>query len=87
MRVRIHTSGELVRQLVDSTVGTVIDEAEDCCLLTLGTDDLDWAARWLIYRNLDFDVLEPAELTRRLHGLGRWLAERYPPPPRGAAPP
>lgn len=79
VRVRIHTSAELVRQLVDPTVGTVTAESEDCCVLALGTDDLDWAARWLVYRNLDFDVLEPAELTQRIHGLGRWLAERYPP--------
>jgi predicted DNA-binding transcriptional regulator YafY len=81
VRVRFHTSAELVRQLVDPTVGTVTADGDDCCLLTMGTDDLDWAARWLVYRNLDFDVLEPAELTRRIHGLGRWLAARYPSSP------
>lgn len=31
----------------------------DDCVLTPGADDLDWAARWLVYQNSDFDVLEP----------------------------
>src|SRR5919112_917245 len=33
-------------------------------LLRLGTDDLDWAARWLAYLNLDLEVVEPGLLTR-----------------------
>ncbi|MBK8437361.1 MAG: WYL domain-containing protein [Austwickia sp.] len=78
VRVRIHTSADLVQQLVDPTVGTISAEDEDCCLLTMGTDDLDWAARWLIYRNLDFDVLEPPELTRHIHDLGLWLTHCHP---------
>ncbi|MDO0930942.1 hypothetical protein QQY66_04345 [Streptomyces sp. DG2A-72] len=41
------------------------------------SDDLDWAARWLAYLNLDLDVLEPAELTDRLRTLGRRLTDRY----------
>lgn len=51
---------------------------EDCYLLTMGTDDLDWAARWVIYLNLDLDVLEPPELTRHIHDLGLWLTQHYP---------
>jgi predicted DNA-binding transcriptional regulator YafY len=76
VRVRVYTSADLVRELVDPTVATVIDN-DDECELRLGTDDLDWAARWLAYLNLDLDVLEPAELTDRMRALGRWLAERY----------
>ncbi|MGB4834714.1 MAG: hypothetical protein WBP28_01380 [Nostocoides sp.] len=45
----------------------------------MGTDDLDWAARWLIYHNLDFDVLEPPELTRHIHDLGLWLTHCHSP--------
>lgn len=36
-----------------------------------------WAARWVVYRNLDVDVLEPVALQDRLRELGGWLAERY----------
>ncbi|GAB7191845.1 YafY family protein [Kineococcus sp. NUM-3379] len=77
VRVRLFTSGDLARRLVPATVGRVEDDGDDECVLTLGTDDLDWAARWLVQRNVDFDVLEPPELADRLAGLGRWLAQRY----------
>jgi len=76
VRIRVHTSADLVREMVDVSVGTVVEDG-DGCELQLGTDDLDWAARWLIYLNLDCDVLEPAALEDRLRGLGRWLASRY----------
>jgi predicted DNA-binding transcriptional regulator YafY len=76
VRVRVHTSADLVRDLVDPSVATVVD-AGDECELRFGTDDLDWAARWLAYLNLDLDVLEPAPLTDRLRAFGRWLVDRY----------
>ncbi len=76
VRVRVHTSGDLVRDLVDPAVATVIDDGGEC-ELHFGTDDLDWAARWLVYLNLDVDVLEPPALTARLRALGRWLIERH----------
>lgn len=76
VRVRVHTSADLVRDLVDPTVATVIDNDDDC-ELRFGTDDLDWAARWLTYLNLDLDVIEPPELTDGLRALGRWLTDRY----------
>lgn len=77
VRVRLHTSGDLARTLVAPTAGTVADEGASC-VLTLGTDDLDWAARYLVYLNIDFDVLAPVELTATLHRLGDWLARRHP---------
>ena len=76
VRVLVHTSGDLVRELVDPSVAMVVD-VEDECELRFGADDLDWAARWLAYLDLDLDVLEPAELTDRLRALGRWLLDRY----------
>jgi predicted DNA-binding transcriptional regulator YafY len=76
VRVRVHTSADLVRDLVDPTTATVADDG-DTCELRFGTDDLDWAARWLTYLNLDFDVVEPEALTDHLRGLGGWLADRY----------
>lgn len=76
VRLRVHTSADLVRELVDPTVATVIDNDDDC-ELRFGTDDLDWAARWLTYLNLDIDVIEPAELNDHLRRLGRWLTDRY----------
>lgn len=76
IRVRLYMSGEEARKIVRPVVGSVADDGDDC-ILTLGADDLDWAARWLIYQNFDFDVLEPAALTERLRALGSWIAARY----------
>lgn len=75
VRVRVHTSADLVRELVDQTVATVLPR-DDECELRFGTDDLDWAARWLAYLNVDLDVIEPAALNDRLRAFGTWLAER-----------
>ncbi|MFC7615042.1 helix-turn-helix transcriptional regulator [Actinokineospora soli] len=76
VRVRVHTSADLVRELVDPSVATVVGD-DDGCELHFGADDLDWAARWLAYLDLDVDVLEPPALTDRLRALGRWLLDRY----------
>lgn len=76
VRVQVHTSADLVRELVDPTVATVTGDGAEC-ELHFGTDDLDWAARWLVYLNLDLDVIEPARLSDHLRGLGRWLVDRY----------
>ncbi|MBN6035694.1 YafY family protein [Amycolatopsis sp. 195334CR] len=73
VRARVHTSPDLVHELVDPSVAAVVEIDDTECELHFGTDDLDWAARWLAYLNLDLDVLEPAELTGRLHALGEWL--------------
>ena len=75
VRVQVHTSADLVRELVDPSVATVIDDGDEC-ELDFGTDDLDWAARWLVYLNLDIDVIEPTFLTDQLRALGRWLLDR-----------
>jgi predicted DNA-binding transcriptional regulator YafY len=75
VRVQVHTSADLVRELVDPSVATVIDDGDEC-ELDFGTDDLDWAARWLVYLNLDIDVIEPTLLTDQLRALGRWLLDR-----------
>ncbi|HZA72695.1 MAG TPA: WYL domain-containing protein [Propionibacteriaceae bacterium] len=77
VRVRLHTSADLARDLVRPATGTITDDGPTC-LLSLGTDDLDWAARYLVYLNVDFDVLAPAELSTALHSLGDWLSRRHP---------
>ncbi|MYW92536.1 WYL domain-containing protein [Amycolatopsis rubida] len=76
VRVQMRTSADLVRELVDPGVATVVEDGDEC-ELRFGTDDLDWAARWLAYLDVDFDVLEPPALTDRLHAFGAWLADRY----------
>ena len=77
VRVRLHTSADLARELV--APGHRDDRRRGpTCLLSLGTDDLDWAARYLVYLNVDFDVLAPAELSTALHSLGDWLSRRHP---------
>ncbi len=78
VRVQVHTSADLVRDLVDPSVATVVETGDEC-ELHFGTDDLDWAARWLAYFDLDMDVVEPPELTDRLRVLGRWLVDRFQP--------
>jgi predicted DNA-binding transcriptional regulator YafY len=75
--VRLHTSADLARELVGPATGTIDDEGSSC-VLSLATDDLAWAARYLVYLNLDFDVLAPAALTTALHDLGDWLSRRHP---------
>lgn len=77
VRVRLHTSADLARTLVDPTMATVEDDGPGC-VLTWATDDLDGAARYLVYLNVDFDVLAPVELTAALHRLGGWLSRRHP---------
>lgn len=77
VRVRVHTSPDLVRELVEPSVAAVVDTGDDECELRFGADDLDWAARWLAYLNLDLDVLEPPALNDRMRALGQWLTERY----------
>ncbi|QFU94624.1 YafY family protein [Amycolatopsis sp. YIM 10] len=87
IRVRVYTSADLVRELVDPSVAAVVnvedtEDTEDTeCELHFGTDDLDWAARWLAYLNLDLDVIEPAALVDRMHALGRWLLSAREPRP------
>jgi predicted DNA-binding transcriptional regulator YafY len=77
VRVRLHTSADLARTLVDPSIATVEPEGPGC-LLALTTDDLDRIARYLVYLNVDFDVLAPPALTTALHRLGSWLASRHP---------
>ena len=76
VRVRVRTSADLVRELVQSSGALVVEDGDEC-ELRFGADDLDWAARWLAYLDLDFDVIEPVELTDRLRAFGAWLAARY----------
>jgi predicted DNA-binding transcriptional regulator YafY len=76
VQVRLHTSADQARDLVRPATGTITEEGAGC-LLTLATDDLDWAARYLVYLNVDFDVLAPTELTTALHDLGDWLSRRH----------
>ena len=75
--VRLHTSADLARELVGPATGTIDDERSSC-VLSMATDDLDWAARYLVYLNLDFDVLAPTALSMALHDLGDWLSRRHP---------
>ena len=77
VRVRLHTSAEMARELVAPATGTIEDEGPTC-RLSLATDDLDWAARYLVYLNVDFDVLAPTALSAALHTLGDWLSRRHP---------
>jgi predicted DNA-binding transcriptional regulator YafY len=76
VRVLVHTSADLAREFVDPSVAAVIERGDEC-ELRFGTDDLDWAARWLAYLNLDLDIIEPAVLRDQLRAFGSWLSQRH----------
>lgn len=76
VRVLVHTSADLVRELVDPTVARTVERGDEC-ELQFGTDDLDWAARWLAYLNLDLDVIEPEALNDQFRAFGAWLVQRH----------
>ncbi|MEU1728789.1 YafY family protein [Nonomuraea sp. NPDC005692] len=53
--------------------GEVEPVDETTCVLTMRGDDLHLMAVAVAFLDLDFEVLEPAELKERLHALGRRL--------------
>lgn len=60
------------RRLISPALGSLTENA-DGALLRFGTDDLDWAARYVVGLGCRFHVREPEELIRALHRLGREL--------------
>ncbi len=71
--IRIDAPAEDVARLVGPTVGIVEHETSGC-LLTLGVDDFDWLAGYLIGLGIAFEALEPLELRDHLTELGRRLS-------------
>lgn len=70
--VVLDLSLEHARRRVPPTVGT-LEERPDGVLLRLGTDDLDWAARYLVGLGCQFRVAVPRELDAALVRLAEDL--------------
>lgn len=52
VRVRFHTSADVLRERVNPATATIEDDGTSC-VLTMTTDDLDWAARFVTFLNVD----------------------------------
>lgn len=64
--------------LIHPAVGTIEPLADaQRCRLTIGADDLDWLARFLINLPVAFDVEEPAALRDELVRIGSDLTARF----------
>lgn len=74
--VRLAAPLEQVSRLVGPSIG-VVEDAQGATLLTIGVDDFDWLAGYLIGLGVAFEALEPPELRTHLAGLGRRLAEAH----------
>ena len=72
--VRLFVDPDTAATLVDPTLGTLHD-APDGCLLEIGTDDLDWAARRVIALGLDLEVVGPPAFAEALAALGVWAQD------------
>lgn len=79
--VRFSAPPDVVARHIAPTVGVVRrDPAHRRSSLVEIGGDADWIARFLAGSELEYEVLEPAEVRDELHRLGRRLIERNPPP-------
>jgi predicted DNA-binding transcriptional regulator YafY len=73
-RVLVHAPAAVVAEHVPPTVGVVEPADDGSCILTSGADSLDMLALHVASMDLDFTVLEPAELIERVRTLAGRLA-------------
>jgi len=67
--------------LDDRAMWDEIEEQPDgSVIVTFGASSLDWAARVVLWRGPEVEVLEPEELRRRVAEWARAIASRYPGP-------
>ncbi|MCW2569907.1 MAG: hypothetical protein JWN54_4004 [Mycobacterium sp.] len=70
-RVRMHAPAEQIAPMVRKYTGSVEPESAETCIVTCGGDSARTIAWWLGSFNVDFTVLEPAELEAECQLLGR----------------
>lgn len=75
--VILHAGVERARREIAPTVGTVTAINEKTTRLSIGADDMDWLARFLLGLSMQFEVESPPGLKRELARMGRELVERY----------
>jgi predicted DNA-binding transcriptional regulator YafY len=71
--IRLELAYDRARQVVGVTVGQLSEETSATTLLRIGTDDLDWLARYLVGLTCDLEVIDPPELVTAIETLGREL--------------
>lgn len=68
---------EWARRLVPATVGKVEPAGKERSTLTIGADDMDWLARYIISLGVSFEVVAPDGLKAELVELGESLVREY----------
>jgi predicted DNA-binding transcriptional regulator YafY len=73
--IRLELPYDRAREIVGVTVGQLSEETSATTLLRIGTDDLDWLARYLVGLTCDLEVIAPPELVAAIATLGRELTD------------
>jgi predicted DNA-binding transcriptional regulator YafY len=73
-RILVHASAAELTALFGSWVGTIAPIDERSCLLTAGSDRLDYLAAHLAMLDVDFEVTEPPELVERIRAISARFA-------------
>jgi predicted DNA-binding transcriptional regulator YafY len=68
---------ERATRSIPRTVGTLEAIDPERCRLTIGADELDWLARFLLNLPFDFEVIEPDGLRSQLAAIGQGLMADY----------
>jgi len=77
-RIVIRASAAELTALFGSWVGTIAPIDDHSCLLTAGSDRLDYLAAHLAMLDVDFEVTEPPELVDRLRAIAARFAAASP---------
>ena len=75
--IRLHTSLERAARYIPVTVGALEPVSPERCRLTIGGDDLNWIARYLLGLPWEFTVEKPDELKDLLRDFGLRLAASH----------
>lgn len=75
--VILSVAASVARRHIGPTVGTIEEIDDVSCRLTIGADEMDWLARYLLSLPIEFAVEDPPELRAELASLGRRLVARF----------
>ncbi len=73
-RVRLRADAGTVRALVPPAMGRVDDDGDGWCVLTVGSNDLEWIAVHVARLGFEAEILEPVELRTVVARLAERLA-------------
>jgi len=71
--IRLRTTIERARRVIPATVGALETVDADQCRLTIGADELNWLARYLLGLPWEFVVEQPNDLVVELRAIGKKL--------------